>query len=121
MTRRFWLMKSDPEAFGWEDLKRASGRGTVWDGVLFYHSQSDKAVMGTAKVTRSGFPEPGTPPWFAVEIEVDAAFTTPVTLDAMRAVPALGGMVLLKRGSRLSIQPVSALEWAVVTKMGARP
>jgi len=139
MAKRCWLMKSDPETFGWTDLKAAAGRRTVWDGVrnyqarnflrddvkpgdgvLFYHSRSDKAVMGTCRVTRGGFPDPADAAWTAVEIAFEAEFEVPVTLDAMRGVPALASMTLLQKGSRLSIQPVTAAEWAIVVRMGAR-
>jgi predicted RNA-binding protein with PUA-like domain len=139
MARRYWLMKSDPETFGWADLKASPGRRTVWDGVrnyqarnflrddvkrgdgvLFYHSQSDRAVMGTCKVVRGGFPDPSDAAWTAVEIAFHADFATPVTLDAMRRVAGLAKMTLLQTGSRLSIQPVTEAEWAIVLKMGCR-
>jgi predicted RNA-binding protein with PUA-like domain len=139
MARRSWLMKSDPETFGWEDLKASPGRRTVWDGVrnyqarnflrddvkpgdgvLFYHSRSDKAVMGTCRVTRGGFPDPADAAWTAVEIALQAEFGTPVTLEAMRGVAGLAKMVLLQKGSRLSIQPVTEVEWAIVVKLGER-
>jgi predicted RNA-binding protein with PUA-like domain len=137
MPRRFWLLKSDPSAFGWKDLEKADGRRTVWDGVrnyqarntlrddvrrgdgiLFYHSQSDKAVVGTCKVTRAGFPDPKDDTWTAIEIALEGKFELPVTLEAMRRVPGLAKMTLLQRGSRLSVQPVAEAEWAIVVKMG---
>jgi predicted RNA-binding protein with PUA-like domain len=136
MARKYWLFKSDPETFGWDDLERAPGKRTVWDGirnpqarnhlrdevrtgdgVLFYHSQSDKAVVGSCNVTRAGFPEPGHDPWVAVEIEAEAKLRAPVTLEAIRAERGLAEMVLVKN-SRLSVQPVSASEWTIVTRMG---
>jgi predicted RNA-binding protein with PUA-like domain len=137
MARRFWLLKSDPDTFGWSDLEQAKGRRTVWDGVrnyqarntlrddvkrgdgvLFYHSQSDKAIVGTCTVTRSGFPEPGDDAWTAIEIALKAKFAAPVTLEAMRKVAGLSKMVLLQRGSRLSVQPVTEAEWEIVLTMG---
>jgi len=118
-------------------LEKAKGRRTVWDGVrnyqarntlrddvkrgdgvLFYHSQSDKAVVGTCTVTRSGFPEPGDGAWTAIEIALTAKLAAPVALEAMRKVPGLAEMVLLQRGSRLSVQPVTEAEWAIVLTMG---
>ena len=138
MPRRYWLLKSDPDTFGWTDLQRAKGKRTVWDGIrnyqarntlrddvavgdgiLFYHSQSDKAVVGTCRVLRAGFPEPGQKDWYAIEIELETAFATPVTLAAMRAVRGLASMVLLTKGSRLSVQPVTAKEWAIIVALGA--
>ena len=137
MARRYWLLKSDPGTFGWSDLEKAKGRRTVWDGVrnyqarntlrddvqrgdgvLFYHSQTDKAIVGTCTVTRPGFPEPGDGGWIAIEIALTAKLAAPVTLEAMRQVPGLSSMVLLQRGSRLSVQPVTEKEWAIVLKMG---
>jgi len=137
MARRYWLFKSDPGTFGWHDLKKAVVRRAVWDGVrnyqarntlrddvtrgdgvLFYHSQSEKAVVGSCTVSRGGFPEPNDEAWTAVEIALDAEFTTPVTLAAMRSVPGLSKMVLLRRGSRLSVQPVTEAEWKIVLSMG---
>jgi predicted RNA-binding protein with PUA-like domain len=139
MARRYWLMKSDPETFGWADLKASPGRRATWDGVrnyqarnflrddvrrgdgvLFYHSQSDKAVMGTCRVVRGGFPDPADAAWAAVEIALAAEVAAPVTLEAMREVAGLSKMALLQRGSRLSIQPVTEAEWAIVVKMGDR-
>jgi predicted RNA-binding protein with PUA-like domain len=137
MPKQYWLLKSDPETFGWDDLERSPGRRTVWDGIrnpqarnhlrdgvrkgdgaLFYHSGAEKAVVGTATVTRAGFPEPGHDPWVAIEIEADRKLPTPVTLKDIRADEALAEMVLVKN-SRLSVQPVTAEEWSIVTKRGA--
>jgi len=137
MARRYWLLKSDPSTFGWPELEKAKGRRTVWDGVrnyqarntlrddvkrgdgiLLYHSQSDKSIIGTCKVTRSGFPDPGDAAWTAVEIALTARFATPVALEAMRKVPGLSKMALLQRGLRLSVQPVTEGEWAIVLTMG---
>lgn len=137
MSRRYWLLKSDPGTFGWPHLEKAKGGRAVWDGVrnyqarnmlrdemqrgdgvLFYHSQSDKAVIGTCKVTRAAFPDPTDEVWTAVEIALETRFAAPVTLEAMRKVPGLASMVLLRRGSRLSVQPVSEAEWKIVLGMG---
>ena len=137
MPRRYWLLKSDPGTFGWPDLEKSKGRRTIWDGVrnyqarntlrddvkrgdgvLFYHSQSAKAVIGTCTVTRASFPDPKDDAWTAVEIALEAKFAAPVTLEAIRKVPSLSKMTLLQRGSRLSVQPVAEAEWAIVLRMG---
>ena len=137
MARRYWLLKSDPGSFGWPQLEKAKGGRAVWDGVrnyqarnllrdevkggdgvLFYHSGSDKAVIGTCKITRAAFPDPTDVAWTAVEIALDAKLASPVTLGAMRDVPGLATMMLLRRGSRLSVQPVSEAEWKIVLKLG---
>lgn len=153
MAARHWLLKSDSAAFGWADLKRSPGRRTVWDGVrnyqarnflrddvrvgdgvLFYHSQSDKAVVGACEVTKTAFADPtqfdrkhkgydpksdrADPRWYAIEITLRTDFVRPVTLDALRAVPGLAKMTLLQKGSRLSVQPVTRAEWETVVRMG---
>jgi predicted RNA-binding protein with PUA-like domain len=139
MARRYWLLKSDPDTFGWADLERAKGRRTVWDGIrnyqarntlrddvrkgdgiLFYHSQSEKAVVGTCTVTRAGFPDPTDGAWTAIEIALERELPAPVTLEAMKRVPALSKMALLKQWSRLSVQPVAEAEWKIVLAMSGR-
>jgi predicted RNA-binding protein with PUA-like domain len=153
---RYWLMKSEPEAFSIDDLARAKNGTTRWDGVrnyqarnflrddislgdgvLFYHSSVDPpAVVGTARVARAGYPDPtqfdpkdshcdpdsppDAPRWFAVDIAFDGKFARPVTLAELRADEALADMVLLRRGSRLSVQPVAPGEWKRIVKLGAR-
>jgi predicted RNA-binding protein with PUA-like domain len=137
LARRYWLLKSDPGTFGWSDLETAEKRRTVWDGVrnyqarntlrddvrkgdgiLFYHSGSDKAVIGTCTVTREGLPDPSDDAWTAIEIALESKLAAPVTLDAMRRAPGLAKMALLRQGSRLSVQPVTEAEWAIVLRMG---
>jgi predicted RNA-binding protein with PUA-like domain len=155
MARRYWLFKSDPDTFGWDALLRSPLRTTRWDGVrnyqarntlrdevregdgvLFYHSQTDRAVVGTAQVVRGGYPDPtqfdpgspghdpdspkDAPRWFAVDIRAEDPLPVPVTLEAMRAAPALRDFPLLRRGQRLSVLPVSAREWEAVLRLGMR-
>jgi predicted RNA-binding protein with PUA-like domain len=138
MPTRYWLMKSDPETFGWNHLLASPGRKTIWDGVrnyqarnflrddvkrgdgvLFYHSGDERAVVGTCTVSRGGFPDPKDASWAAVEIAARDAFTSPVTLADLRAIPELATMALLQKGNRLSIQPVTEAEWKAVTALGA--
>jgi predicted RNA-binding protein with PUA-like domain len=155
MARRYWLLKSDPDAFGLRHLKRCRDRTTCWDGVrnyqarnllrdelkkgdgvLFYHSQSSPpAVVATAVVVRSGYPDPTqfrprseyfdpkstreSPRWYAVDIRLERELARPVTLPEMRETPGLGQMVLLQRG-RLSVQPVTPGEWKIVLRLGSR-
>jgi predicted RNA-binding protein with PUA-like domain len=151
---KFWLVKSEPGVFSIDDLARAKGKTTFWDGVrnfqarnllrdemsvgdgvLFYHSSADPpAVVGTAKVVGAGQPDPSqfdaksdhydpdskrdAPRWFGVDIQLDRKFDRPVTLPELRETPALSDMVLLRKGSRLSVQPVSATEWKTICKLG---
>lgn len=106
----------------------------VGDGVLFYHSSTDPmAIVGTASVVKKGYPDHtafdpkdphfdpksdrAEPTWYMVDIRLDQIFPNPLTRAELQDVPALKGMMLLKRGSRLSIQPVTAGEWAAVLKL----
>jgi predicted RNA-binding protein with PUA-like domain len=155
MSKKYWLLKSDPDSYGWDELEAESGKTTCWDGVrnyqarnllrdeikvgddvLFYHSQTDKAVIGTARVVRRGYPDPtqfdrrqngfdpaaaaDNPRWYAVDIQATGKLKTPVTLSRMRGMNGLEEMVLLRKGSRLSVQPVTAGEWKVIVKEGGR-
>ena len=107
----------------------------VGDGVLFYHSSADPpAVAGTAEVVGAGAPDPtqfdarsshrdpdsppGDPRWFGVTIKLGRVFGRAIPLPELRAHPALKEMVLLRKGSRLSVQPVSAKEWETIVKLG---
>jgi len=153
MAKRYWLMKSDPDTYGWDDLGAEKRQTTCWDGVrnyqarnmlrdeiqegdgvLFYHSQTDKAVLGTARVVRSGYPDPtqfkkgvkgydpassrAEPRWYAVDIQRHENFRAQVTLARMKEIPGLGDMALLRRGNRLSVMPVTAGEWKLVVQAG---
>ncbi len=101
------------------------------DGVLFYHSNAEPpAVAGTASVTREGYPDhtqfeaghrkfdpaskPDAPRWYMVDIAFDQKFAQPLTLESLRGIEALQGMELLRKGSRLSVQPVTETEWKTV-------
>jgi predicted RNA-binding protein with PUA-like domain len=150
----YWLIKSEPEAFSWNDLEKAKAKTTCWDGVrnyqarntlrdsmkkgdlaLFYHSSADPcAVMGTVEIVREGYVDPtqfdakhdhfdpkakaDNPPWFMVDVRAKTAFKTPVTLEALKAAKGLEGIELLRRGSRLSVQPVSEAHFKTICKMG---
>lgn len=153
LDRQYWLFKSEPDAFSIDDLARAPGRTTFWDGVrnyqarnflrdaiqvgdgiLFYHSSTDPmAIMGTATVVKKGYPDytafdpndphydpksdPAEPTWYMVDIQLKNTFAEPLTRDRLQSAAALKGMMLLKRGSRLSIQPVTAAEWSAIHKL----
>jgi predicted RNA-binding protein with PUA-like domain len=127
----------------WDGVRNYQARNflrndiTVGDGVLFYHSSAEPpAVAGTARVVRAGYPDPtqfdprdahfdgdssrDDPRWFAVDIKFESKFARQVTLPELRETGALAKMMLLQRGSRLSVQPVSAGEWKQILKMGAK-
>jgi predicted RNA-binding protein with PUA-like domain len=109
----------------------------VGDGVLFYHSNAKPmAVVGVAKVCKAGYPDhtafepkhayhdpdsdPSDPTWFMVDIECVGPMRTPVTRDAMKAAPELADMMLLRPGSRLSVQPVTKDEWRAILALGGQ-
>lgn len=106
----------------------------VGDGVLFYHSSADPtAIVGLARVVGAGRPdptafdpkspyhdprsEPADPTWYLVDIACVAGFAEPLTRDRLRAEPELADMMLLRRGSRLSVQPVTAGQWRVILRL----
>ena len=131
-----WLMKSEPESYGWSDLERDGG--TEWDGVrnnaarlhlkamkpgdeaFFYHSMSDKAVVGIMRITREARPDPKAPDWVSVRVEPVKALARPVTLAEIKAEPRLSKMELIRQ-SRLSVAPVREDEWNVVLELATRP
>jgi predicted RNA-binding protein with PUA-like domain len=136
----YWLFKSDPDTFSFADLLAAPQRRTGWDGVrnfqarnflrdavrvgdgvLFYHASAEPTgVAGTAKVVRAGYPEKD-PTWTMVDIEAVEGFPQVVTRQQLAADPSLRDMMVLKRGARLSIQPVTAAQWRAVLALGRSP
>jgi len=107
----------------------------IGDGVLFYHSSADPmAIVGLARVVRAGYPDasafepkdpyydadsdPADPTWFQVDIEPVASFAPPLLRAVLQQQTALADMMLLQRGSRLSVQPVTAPEWRCVLALG---
>ncbi|PJN94148.1 EVE domain-containing protein [Amaricoccus sp. HAR-UPW-R2A-40] len=136
----FWLFKSEPDAWSWDQQVARGAAGQEWDGVrnyqarnnmramavgdlgFFYHSNIERAVVGVVEVIAPAHPDSTAedPRWDCVDIRAVAAFPRPVTLDACKAEPRLASMVLVVN-SRLSVQPVTAQEWAVVCEMGGYP
>lgn len=128
----YWLMKSEPSAYSWDDLVRDGG--TLWDGVrnnaarlhlramkpgdqaFFYHSMADKAVVGIMKVTGTGQPEGADGSWVKVPVEPVKALAKPVTLAEIKAEPRLAKMELIRQ-SRLSVAPVRDEEWKLILEM----
>ncbi|MDZ7710147.1 MAG: EVE domain-containing protein [Roseovarius sp.] len=133
---RFWLFKSEPSAWSWADQVAKGEAGEEWDGVrnyqarnfmremavgdrgFFYHSQTEKAVVGMVEVIAEAHPDSTTddPRWECVDIRALEAAQTPVTLDAIKADPRLADMALV-RNPRLSVQPVTAEEWRIICGM----
>ena len=132
--KKYWLVKQEPEAYSWSDFVRDGL--TKWtgvrnfqarnnlramrkgDAVLFYHSVSDKAVVGLAEVTREAYPDPTAKEsdWSAVDIKPVKALKKPVTLEEIKAEPKLREIALL-RNSRLSVQPLGKTEFELICRL----
>jgi predicted RNA-binding protein with PUA-like domain len=130
----YWLVKSEPNKYAFSDLQR-DGK-TVWDGVrnnaaalhlkamklgdevLYYHSQEGLEVVGLAKVVGESFLDPSDPAgrFVAVELAPVRPLKQPVSLQAMKANPALTGLEMIRQG-RLSVSPVRPDEWTAILKM----
>ena len=135
---KHWLMKSEPEEYSIDDLRR--DRTTSWEGVrnyqarnfmrdemragdrvLFYASSADPSgVTGLAEVSGEARPERSDPAWVAVEIRFVEKFPNVVPLETLKKTKGLETMVVTQKGSRLSIQPVTRSEFDIVVKMGRR-
>jgi len=134
----YWLLKTEPEEFSWDDQVKRGAKGEPWSGVrnfaarrhlkemktddafFFYHTGGEKQVVGIGKVIREAYPDPSAKegePWVAVTTAAVEPLPKPVTLAAIKAEPKLKDMALVKY-SRLSVQPVTAAEWKLVCKMG---
>ncbi|MHB1561855.1 MAG: EVE domain-containing protein [Isosphaeraceae bacterium] len=149
----YWLFKSEPNVFSFQDLQSSPGQTTGWDGVrnyqarnslrdevkvgdgvLFYHSNADPpGIAGIAEVVEAGHPDPTAfdpksdhhdpksdptvPTWYQVSIRAVRAIDPPLGLPTLREIPELAGMELLRKGSRLSIQPVTKAEWDCIQKL----
>ena len=131
----YWLMKSEPEAYSIDDLRR--DKKTSWDGVrnyqarnflramkkgdrvLFYASSADPSgVTGIAEVSGEARPEPEDDAWSMVDIAFVEKFPEIVALETLKQTRGLENMVVTKKGSRLSVQPVAKNEFDIVVKLG---
>jgi predicted RNA-binding protein with PUA-like domain len=133
----YWLFKSEPGTWGWDDQKKKGSAGEPWNGVrnyqannnmkamkkgdlgFFYHSVDERAIVGIVRVIGEHRPDPTDEKgkFGLVVIEAVEDMPKPVTLDDVKAVPELSEMVLVKN-SRLSVQPVLPAEWKLICKMG---
>jgi predicted RNA-binding protein with PUA-like domain len=132
-----WLYKSEPSTWSWDQQVAQGPKGTHWNGVrnhgaklnlmamktgeqgFFYHSNEGKAVVGIVEVIREYYPDPSdeTGRFGMVDLKAVKAFARPVTLDEIKRQPGLEKMILVNN-SRLSVQPVTDEEWAIVCRMG---
>lgn len=148
----YWLMKSEPRAFGIEDLARAPGGRTVWDGVrnyqarnflramhpgdeaFFYHSScAEPGIAGCMRIASGAYPDPTqfdpddhhfdpkspreAPRWSAVDVEFVEQFAPSITLKKLRGEERLTDLVILRRGNRLSITPVTGSQWRHINEL----
>lgn len=137
---RYWLFKSEPSTWSWDDQVAKGDAGEEWDGVrnyqarnfmremevgdhgFFYHSQSEKAIVGTVEVIAEAHPDSKTDDtrWECVDIKARHPVKTPVTLEQIKADGRLADMVLVNN-SRLSVQPVTETEWRIICELAGLP
>lgn len=155
MPKRYWLLKSEPEAFSIKALAQAPDQMTCWDGVrnyqarnfmremkpgeraFYYHSNAvPPCIVGIVEIAKAAYPDHtqfdpqdshydpkskmDSPTWDMVDVKLVEIFARPLALDELRESAALEGMELLRRGSRLSVQPVSPEHWKVIVKLAKR-
>jgi predicted RNA-binding protein with PUA-like domain len=133
----YWLMKSEPETWSWDQQKKEGKKGAEWDGVrnfqarnnmramkkgdlaFFYHSGGERACVGIVKIVAEAHPDStdGTGQWECVDVAAVTDLPKPVTLAEIKATPQLKDMVMVKN-SRLSVQPVTAAEWRKLCALG---
>jgi predicted RNA-binding protein with PUA-like domain len=134
----YWLLKTEPDEYSWDDQVKRGSKGEAWTGVrnftarrhlkemkkgdefFFYHTGEEKQIVGIGEIIRDAFADPTAQkgePWVAVQTSADRPLPKPVTLAAVKAEPRLKEMALVKYG-RLSVQPVTDAEWKLVCKMG---
>jgi predicted RNA-binding protein with PUA-like domain len=132
---KHWLVKQEPDAYSWDQFVR--DKGTSWTGVrnfqarnnlramkkgdevFYYHSVTGKSVVGTARVVREAYADPTAEDgdWSCVDLIPRQAFPTPVTLEEIKAEPALRDIALLRQ-SRLSVMPLTSAEAEVLCRLG---
>lgn len=133
----YWLVKSEPDAWSWDQQVKDGAKGTPWTGVrnhsaklnlmnmkkgdqaFFYHSNVGKEIVGIVEIVREHYPDPTdkTEKFVVVDLKAVKPLKTPVTLEQVKADKKLSEMALIKL-SRLSVQPVTADEWKHVCKLG---
>ena len=134
---RYWLFKSEPSIWSWDDQVKVGAKGTFWSGVrnhlakqqmmamtvgdlgFFYHSNEGKEIVGIVEVIRAFYPDhtDETGKFGMVDVKAVTPLKTPVTLADVKATPALATMSLIT-SARLSVQPVTAAEWKWICKKG---
>ncbi len=134
----YWLMKSEPGSWSWDQQVKKGAKGEAWSGVrnhqaklnlmkmqkgdraFFYHSNVGKEIVGIVEIIRAHYPDPTAKPgepWVVVDVKAVEPLPKPVTIEAVKAEPKLKAMMLINN-SRLSVQPVTPEEWKTVRRMG---
>lgn len=133
----YWLFKSEPNAWSWDEQKAKGAEGEPWDGVrnhqannnmkamkigdlgFFYHSVKEKRIVGLVKVIKEHYPDDtdASGRFGMVDIEAIGEMPEPVTLQQIKETPALEDFALIKQ-SRLSVVPVEEAQWSLICKMG---
>lgn len=148
----YWLIKTEPNTYSWDDLKNLPNQTDHWEGVrnykarnlmrsmekgdkaFFYHSVvQPMSIMGVVEVVREAYPDhtqfdpkskyydpkspKDNPRWFMVDVQYKSNFDPPITRDELKEISGLEKMVLLKKGTRLSVQPVTAEEWKIIISL----
>lgn len=134
---RYWLLKSEPSAWSWDEQVKAGAKGTFWSGVrnhlakqnlmamkkgdlaFFYHSNDGKNIVGIVEIIREHYPDPTAEagePWVVVDVRAVKPLPSPVTLAQIKAEPKLSKMSLVT-SARLSVQPVTDAEWKRICEM----
>jgi predicted RNA-binding protein with PUA-like domain len=136
----YWLFKSEPGTWSWDDQVEAGKKGAEWDGVrnyqarnnmramkvgdraFFYHSVNEKRIVGIVEVVAEAHPDSTTDDerWECVDVAAVEPLARPVSLDDVKGEPGLESMVLVNN-SRLSVQPVTDEEWKIICRMGGLP
>ncbi len=134
----YWLLKSEPDAWSWDQMVKAGPKGTAWTGIrnhtaklnmkkmkkgdrgFFYHSNVGKEIVGIVEVIKEAYADPTAEagsPWVCVDVKAVESLKIPVTLAAIKAELKLAEIQLLKQ-SRLSLPAITDAEWKFVCKMG---
>ena len=134
IKKNSWLLKSEPSTWSWEDQVRE--KTTMWDGVrnyqarnnlikmkkgdlcFFYHSVSEKSIVGIVEVIKESYPDPTdkTGKFVAVDIKIKSQINQSISLEMIKKTPGLKNIPLLKQ-SRLSVMPISNKEWNIIIKL----
>ncbi|MGH1349214.1 MAG: EVE domain-containing protein [Methyloligellaceae bacterium] len=136
---KYWLLKSEPDTWSWQQQLARGAKGEMWDGVrnyqaakflremkkgdlgFFYHSGKEKAIVGIVEVIKENYPDPTDEKnrFVAVTVKALDSLNNPVTLVEIKKENKLEGMLLIKQG-RLSVMPVSAAHWKIINKMAKK-